>query len=479
MHPLDIVLPAALAVVALGALRTARRRRTLRMPIAGRLGTRSGGAFTGLLALAGAAAAQLAVSGWRWQLAPAALAATLLAGVLMVRALGRPAILAATVAATALLGATTSLALSWALPVRVLPVPDGPHGVGTTTVVIRDELRIEQYGPTPGGAREIVVQLWYPTRAGSASSPAPLVPQAPAFAGLGASELGLPRFALGHVGRIPSNATLEAPALDGPLPVALLAHGWTGFRTLQTDLAEQLASMGWVVAAADHRYAALITTFPDGRADLFDPAALPEYGTVPDDLYAVRSRQLVRTFADDLSLVVRTLERDPPATLAGHLDLDRIAFLGHSTGGGAAIAACASEPRCGAVVGFDPWVEPVDPDVLRRGIAHPLLSLRTEDWLERPNERVLQALHRSQRQQGRPEGLVGLDGALHRDFTLIGALSPAARLLGLAGTTPDAHTRAATIAWTTRFLDHHVRAIGTDPLGDPPDTLVGRLEVTS
>jgi hypothetical protein len=74
------------------------------------------------------------------------------------------------------------------------------------------------------------------------------------------------------------------------------------------------------------------------------------------------------------------------------------------------------------------------------------------------------------------EGLVGLDGALHRDFTLIGALSPAAGLLGLSGDTPGAQTRAATIAWTTRFLEHHLRAVGTDPLLDPPDAPVGRLE---
>jgi hypothetical protein len=478
MQPIDVVLPAVTAVVGLGALRTARQRRTLRMPIAGRLGTRGAGATAGLLALVGAATGQLVLDGWRWQLAPAALTAALLATVLAARALGRPAMLAATAAVTAIAGAALSVALSWALPVRILPPPDGPHAVGTLTVVIRDDVRAERYGPTPGQAREIVVQLWYPAGSGARVHPAPLVPQAPAFTGLGAAELGLPRFALGHVGRIPSNATLDVPALDGPLPVALLAHGWTGFRTIQTDLAEQLASLGWVVAAADHRYGALVTTFPDGRADLFDPEALPEFGTVPDDVYALRSRQLIRTFADDLDLILRTLERDPPLLLAGRLDLERVAFLGHSTGGGAAIAACASEPRCGAVVGFDPWVEPVDPGVLERGLDRPLLSLRTEDWAERPNELVLQALHLRQRERGRVEGLVGLDGALHRDFTLIGSLSPAAGLLGLSGDTPAVQTRSAAIAWTTRFLDHHLRAIGTDPLVDPPDLPVGRLETS-
>jgi len=477
MQLLDVVLPAMLADVALGSLRTARRRRTLRMPIAGGFATHAGTALLGLLALGGAAVVQLQVAGWRWQLAPAALATLLLSAVLVVRALGRPAMLAGTTSAIAIAGAALSLALSWAFPIDILPTPDGPHAVGTTTLVLRDEGRRESYGPTPGDAREIVVQLWYPAAVQSRIERAPLVPQAAAFADLGASELGLPRFALSHIGLIPSNATRDAEALDGPLPVALLAHGWTGFRTIQTDLAEQLASLGWVVAAADHRYGALVTTFPDGRADLFDSEALPEFGTVSDDLYTRRSRQLISTFADDLGLMLRMLETSAPERLAGRLDLSSVAFLGHSTGGGAAVAACAVESRCTAVVGFDPWVEPVDPRVLERGIASPLLSLRTEDWRGRPNEEVLQALHGTQRRRGSVEAIVGLDGALHRDFTLIGALSPAASLAGFAGDTPSGRTREATIAWTTRFLDHHVRDLGADPITDPPDTAVGRIEV--
>jgi len=472
----DIVLPVGLGLVALGALRTARQRSRLRMPLPGRLGTRGAAATAGLVTLVASGVAQFALAGWRWQLAPATLSGGLLVMLLLVRAFGRTALLPTTIASIGLGGAVLTLLLSWALPIRILPLPDGPHAVGTTTIVVRDSVRLERYGPEPGTPRELVVQLWYPTRASADRTPAPLVPQAAAFIDLGAEELGLPRLALGHIGLIPSNATVDAPAIEGRLPVVLLAHGWTGFRTIQTDLAEQLASLGWVVAAADHRFAALVTTFPDGRADLFDPAALPEFGSVPADEYARRSRELVATFADDLLMVLDTLTRAPPGPLQDALDLTRIAFIGHSTGGGAAIAACAREARCGAVVGFDPWVEPVDPSVLGTGPSRPMLSLRTEDWAGRPNEAVLTALHRTQRDGGVAEGLVGLEGALHRDFTLIGALSPAARLIGLAGATPGPDTRGSTITWTTRFLSHHVLSIGTDPLIDPPSTPVGRLE---
>jgi dienelactone hydrolase len=269
----------------------------------------------------------------------------------------------------------------------------------------------------------------------------------------------------------------DAPALTGALlPVIVLSHGWTGFRIVQADLAEQLASAGYVVAAPDHTYGALLASFPDGRSVPLDPDALPDWERTPEDVYERRSRTLLSTFAGDLTLVLDTLDASPPAVLEGRLDPTKVAFLGHSTGGGASIAACAVTPRCAAVVGFDPWVEPVDPDVRRTGLSAPLLSLRTEDWTERPNEAALSALHARQRTRGAQEGRVLIQGALHRDYTLIPALSPLGRLLGLEGATPGSVTRAATLVWTQRFLDHHLRGIGSDPLLDPPTLEATTLE---
>jgi len=473
---LDLILPVAALPVAVAALRTARRRRSMRMPLDGRMGTDAPGALAGLTVLLVATVAQLTVSGWRWQLVPAGFAAAALALALATRARGVRARLARTTAVLALLGAALSLALSWAFPVQVLDAPTGPHAVGTTTMVVTDDDRPERYGPEPGAPREIVLQLWYPADPAAPRTRAPLIPQASAFVDLGAAELGLPRFALSHLGLVRGHATRDAAALPVASPVALLAHGWTGFRTLQTDLAEQLASEGWIVAAADHRYGALVTTFPDGRADLFDPDALPEFDTVDEAEYERLSRTLIATFAEDLALVLTTLEDAPPAVLEGRIDASTLAMLGHSTGGGAAIAACAVEPRCDAVVGFDPWVDPVDPAVQRDGTGRPLLSLRTQDWIARPNEAAVQDLHGVERAAGTPEGLVRIDGALHRDYTLIGALSPAAGLLGLAGDTPSEATREATTRWTSAFLRHHVLGEGPDPLVTPPSGSVAVLE---
>jgi dienelactone hydrolase len=475
----EVVLLAVASGAAAVTLRTVRRSRTWIMPSARRRALRSPAVVLTATLLIAAVLVQHLLEGLRWQLVPVTGSALLLAVLLGLRTLGLRAPLVRTTASMTVVAALLSTVLGWALPVRVLAAPGGPHAVGTTTVVLRDEGRPERYGPTPGAAREVVLQLWYPADpdASAAADRAVLMPEARAFADLGAAELGLPPFALGHLVQVRGHAASDVAALGGdPFPLVVLSHGWTGFRVIQADLAERLASIGYVVAAPDHTFGALVTTFPDGRAVAFDPGALPEWESVPDDVYVERSRALVATFAADLGLVLRALALAPPAPLDGRIDTARLAMIGHSTGGGAAIAACAIEPRCAAVVGFDPWVDPLDPSVMRAGIDAPLLSLRTEDWVGRPNETRLRALHERQRMLGVPEGRVTLAGALHRDYTLIPALSPLGGLLGFEGSTPGELTRRATMVWTERFLDHHLRGLGTDPLLDPPATSVGTLE---
>ncbi len=479
LRTFEIILLVTALATALLTLREVRRSRAWRMPSARRRALRTPALLLMTTMLAAALLAHVVVEGPRWQFIPVGSASALLIVLVVLRAAGRTAPLVRVTATLTALAVLVSSVLGWALPVRVLPQPTGPHPVGTISIVLRDATRTERYGPEPGGAREIVVQLWYPAAAGSSkgSARAMLLPGAQDFAGLAAAEFGLPGFALDHLRQVRGHAVTDAPALDaGSLPVVVLSHGWTGFRVVQADLAEQLASAGYVVAAPDHTYGALLATFPNGRSVPFDARALPDWASTPASVYEERSRTLIATFAGDLALVVAALATAPPQVLEGRLDVSRIALLGHSTGGGAAIAACAALSGCAAVVGFDPWVDPVDPRVRSTGIDAPLLSLRTQDWAERPNEGALTALHVRQRARGVPEGRVLIAGALHRDYTLVPALSPVGRLIGLEGVTPGSRTRAATIVWTQRFIDHHLRGIGTDPLLDPPVLEVGILE---
>jgi dienelactone hydrolase len=485
MRTLELILVGAVLVAGAALWRRAagRTRRTgrtsglrdLRLSRTGRSGPLP--VLAGAAALSAAILAHLLLDGLRWQLIPAATAAIVAVLMLLLAAVGARVPLGRSLAAAVVLGGMLSGLAGWALPVTIIAAPSGPHAVGTMTLVLRDTARLEAVGDSAAAPREIVLQLWYPADPAARRDPGPLMPEAAAFTALGAASLGLPPFTLGHLAQVPGHATRDVAALDAPSPVVVLSHGWTGFRTIQADLAQDLASRGYVVAAPDHTLGALVTTFPDGRAVPFEPGLLPEPEDVPAAEYARLSRALVERYADDLALVVRALAQLPPELLAGRLDVGTLAFIGHSTGGGAAVLACSREPACRAVVGFDPWVAPVPDEVLTRGLAVPLLSLRTEDWRGRPNDAPLAILHAAQRTGGMAEAVVGIDGALHRDFTLISGLSPLGRFLGLAGDTPGAETRSLTRGWTAAFLDHHVRASGGDPLLGPPAAPTSQVTV--
>ncbi|MEX0835102.1 MAG: dienelactone hydrolase family protein, partial [Nitriliruptor sp.] len=256
---------------------------------------------------------------------------------------------------------------------------------------------------------------------------------------------------------------VDATPEPGPLPVVVYSHGWGGFRTIQAGLAESLASEGYVVAALDHTYGAVATAFPEGEVVAIDPDALPS--DVDPEVYDAAAERLVATFADDVAFLLDELEAGAVPMLAGRLDLETVGIVGHSTGGGAAVRLCADDDRCGAIVGFDPWVEPVPDAIIGAGIDVPFLALRSEEWVDNDNDARLRRLRASS--TGAP-GLVAVDRTTHRDVTQLPFLSPLANRLGLAGSTPGTRTHELTAAWTAAWLDQHLRGARRDPLVDPP-----------
>lgn len=456
MRPLEIVLLLTVLAGAGWALRTRQATSTALLIALG--------------VLAGSAAAQATLEGARWQLVPIYLAAAL-----VVLSVGgavlsdRPRPLARrTITVVAVVLALVGTAAGAALPVDLLPEPPGDASTGTTTVLLTDADRDERYGPAPGSSRQIVVQAWYPADPEASVAPQAWLSDVNAFGAQAAEEVGLPRFALGHLDLVETSSTPEARAAESPVgfPIVVLSHGWSGFRTIHTDLAESLASRGYVVLSIDHTYGALATLRPDGDVIPLDPQALPDEDSVPREVYEEASETLVATFAGDIRRTLDALTEGEIPVLAGVADPTQVAFVGHSTGGGGAVLACSQDERCDAVVGFDPWVVPVPDAVIEAGLEVPILSLRSEEWARLPNDARLAALHAA---STAPEGRVTIDGTQHRDFTLIPSLSPLSGTLGLRGETPTERTREIIDTWTARFLNHHLRDGGTDPLSDPPD----------
>ncbi len=332
-----------------------------------RLVTRPWLAWVVVGVVAASTVVHLLVEGARWQLTPLYLAAAVavLAGVADgVRPPTSPTGRAgwALLAVLAVLGG----AVGWVLPVPVFPPPTGPHAVGTKVVVLTDEDRPAGYGAAPSAPRELVLQVWYPADPEAPVRPGPWVPAGAALGRPAASWLGLPIFVLDHVGLVRSNATSDVPATPepGPLPVVVYTHGWGGFRTIQSDLAESLASEGTSSPRSTTPTEPSPPRSPTARSCRSTRTRCPPVWT--PRRYDAAAERLVATFADDVAFLLDELEAGAVPMLAGRLDLESVGIVGHSTGGGAAVRLCATEVRCGAIVGLDPWVEPV-PDADRRG----------------------------------------------------------------------------------------------------------------
>jgi dienelactone hydrolase len=249
-----------------------------------------------------------------------------------------------------------------------------------------------------------------------------------------ARYLGLPSFFLNHVGLVSTNSYPNAPLnpAEAPYPVVIYSHGWTGFRTVNLNQSEALASRGYIAVAMDHTYGAMLTVFADGRVALNNPAALPP--DIPKDVYDLASQKLEATYAADLRFVLDQLALVNlgaiPSPLTGRLDLARVGLYGRSTGGGAVVLACSQDKRCRAGLGMDAWLGPVPPAVIAQGRAQPFLFMRSEVWATAKNDALLDTLYTGVQSD---VYRMTIRGTKHYDFTLLPLITPLAPVLGLKG----------------------------------------------
>lgn len=344
------------------------------------------------------------------------------------------------------------------VPVPRLPVPSGPFQVGTMSLHLVDENRAEIYGSEPGNPRELMVQVWYPARPEADARPGPWTEDLDQIGPANAQRLGFPSFVLDHLALARTNSYPNAPLFgsDERYPVIVYSHGWTGFRTVNVDQSEALASHGYMVVSVDHTFGSIMTVFPEGRAVGLDPDALPDQEEVGEQAYQHQAETLVEVFAADLAFVLDSLEilDEDDERLAGRLDLDRIGLFGHSTGGGAVVALCHTDERCVAGAGLDPWVEPVPLNVVIDGLSQPFLFVRSEEWTAYDNDSRLVDLYLH---GGGGQYLASITGTEHWDFVAIPLLTPLAPQLGLKGSIKSDLVMAITDELLVSFFDAHLK----------------------
>ena len=360
-----------------------------------------------------------------------------------------------------LTGLAVAMVLPIVLPVPDLPLPTGPSSVGTFTTEIVDIDRDELYGSVPGSPRRFNVQVWYPADVPDGSEPGPWANDWAEVGPEVASVIGFPAWFLNHARYAESHTYPGADPVDGSFPVVIYSHGWTGFRSNAVNQIENLVSNGYVVIAPDHTYGAVATVFEDGEVVTYDANALPDPEEVTEDAYAIAADQLVAVFAADLSAILDELEEGAGgrfAEVASIVDTTRVGLFGHSAGGGAAIRTCLEDERCDAVLGLDPWVEPLPDETLAITPMRPAMYMRSEEWIGTENDALLRGL------AGRSEAVsywIGIEGAWHNDFNLMTLISPYAARFGLKGPIPAGRVIPIVDRYLVGFFDTFLLGTGS------------------
>lgn len=451
MRPLEITLAVILAIrIAMTAF---RRRRW-----------HSWASFLSL----GVLVLQVGMEGYRWQMIPL-YAITFGISLIVLWRLSQPQRESAPRAGIAWLrtaGGFLLLGLSLLppilLPVPSTPAPTGPHPVGTVSLMLVDDSRRALYSQNPDEPRAIMLQVWYPADSESVQKAkrAPWMEEAEDLAPAIAKILGLPAFSARHLRYATSHAYADIPpAKMNSYPLLLFSHGWRGFRTQNSYQMEELASHGYVVAAPDHTYGAVMTVFPTDEAIPYNPDALPYQRDLSDEDYKEKANQLVTQWAGDLSFIIDVLASGenlggPLKSLSPKLDVEHVGVLGHSTGGGAIVEFCARDSRCQAGFGMDTYLEPVSEAVLASGLEQPFLFMYSQAW---PSADNLARFERLYAQTASPSYRVDIDGTAHYDFTDLPAFSPLAAPLGFKGPLDGERVLTIIRAYSVAFFDRQLR----------------------
>lgn len=243
-------------------------------------------------------------------------------------------------------------------PLVVLPEPSGPSGVGTARLLLLDASRSAFGGAGERGAegRALLVRLWYPS-APSDRQPAPYFLDAEqAELSLRTSPLPLPPdlferthgFARAHVE--PAEPASSRPAL-------ILSSGWGAPVETYGALAEDFASQGYLVLGVNHPNGGGAVVLPDGSAPGLDPASInPDEPNNADwalDVAYVADWLATTPSAEAAHASVDAEDRAHVRAALAQLDPGRIAALGHSFGGSAAVRADAESATIAASANLD------------------------------------------------------------------------------------------------------------------------------
>jgi predicted dienelactone hydrolase len=345
-----------------------------------------------------------------------------------------------------------------------LPAPTGPFAIGSASYHLVDRARPERFTFRTDDVRELMVQVWYPAAAQTASARVLYVDDVRTLRPL-ARMMGLPETAFDRLAGLQTNAGWRLPVAsdEARYPVLVFSHGRCGFRQHNSVQVEALVSHGFVVAAIDHPRVASGVALPGGRIVPFDPRLLPPWPR--SETLDVAFEDVIGYLVEDLRFVLDRLEEldreDPLDALTDRLDLGRIGAFGPSLGGRVAAQAALDDPRIGAVLCMDiAMPAPIVAGELRRPMlwmSRDEATMVREGW-SRADIDDTQSTMRLAFERLPDDGyLVLVPGMFHPDFSDGRLLSPLLVERGITGPIDGARARAVLDDYAVAFFDRHLR----------------------
>ncbi|MBC7925205.1 MAG: hypothetical protein H7039_06065 [Bryobacteraceae bacterium] len=340
-------------------------------------------------------AVQLAIEGFYWQFLPAyvlVLATTLLA-VRHRTASANASRVARTFGRISLVTIMLAAVAAWIfLPAPQLTKPGGRYSVGTEIYRWIDASRSEEATASPVDKRNVIVQAWYPVSPnarGAHSIYMDGLSKLPSYVSL------IPGFVLRRYDRIDTGGVLGAAISTdrSKWPVVVFSPGYGAPRAFYTSLVTGLASKGFVVLAIDHPYEAAVTELADGRI----ATTVEKFSNSDPDRRMFMTEHLDLRAAD-VTFVLDQLSRPGVLgrSLYDHLELERIAAIGHSFGGATAAVAMDRDTRIKAAANIDGSLYG---SISAKRLRRPFLLLESDhaetghsDWYLLGNQRLLENL---------------------------------------------------------------------------------------
>ncbi len=221
-----------------------------------------------------------------------------------------------------------------------LPEPEGRYGVGHWMGELPTQ-QDDSLTAEPGDTRRLGLSIWFPSDEPGSRKPKPWASEA---MGRAMAE-GFP-FETGFEADVSGHSREGMSPLAGPLPVVIFSPGLSFPLALYQSFFEDLASRGYVVLAVAHPHAVALVEYPDGTT--LDMKAWPRIEQESERQAFLATHLSV--WSADLTAVIDWVEAgSPDSPIAGRLDENRIASLGHSYGG-SAVGRITHDPRIKAAI---------------------------------------------------------------------------------------------------------------------------------